>query len=173
MDAPAPCAPGGSVVASRQGGIQTSQVARGGGGTRRHSSDSAGPGLCRRAPKPRRGCIAGPVGLPASAGLLDAAVRGCRDMSLKRRESAWRVAVRLRLGGRLGRRVPAGRGNAARVGREPEPVLVFRVCILGAPRNLMRGRESCREAASTLPPALTPLKRTSDLRGLGVPRQGL
>jgi hypothetical protein len=43
----------------REGGIQTSDVARGGGGTRRHSSGSADPRLCRRASKPRRGSIAG------------------------------------------------------------------------------------------------------------------
>lgn len=127
----------------REGGSQTSHVARGGGGTRCHSSDSAGPGLCRRARKPRRGCIAGRVGLPASAGAHDAAARGCWGMSLKRRRSAGGVAVRLRPGGRLGRRTPEGRRNAARVGREPVSVLAFQV---RNPRSTTKPHERPRES---------------------------
>jgi hypothetical protein len=54
-----------------------------------YSSGSAGPRLCRRAGKPRRGCIAGMVFRRlARARRSDAAVRGCRDMSLKGHESA-------------------------------------------------------------------------------------
>ena len=90
MDAPALRAPGGSVVDVAKGVPKPRTWHAATEGSVATFSGSAGPGLCRRATKPRRGCIAGPV-IPrlARVGWMDAAVRGCRDMSLKEHESAW------------------------------------------------------------------------------------
>ena len=57
----------------------------------------------------------------------------------------------LRVGRRSGERTPAGRRNAARVGRKPITVLVLRAVVLEAPRNSTRGRTGRREAASGTP----------------------
>ena len=57
----------------------------------------------------------------------------------------------LRVGRRSGERTPAGRRNAARVGRKPIAVLVLRAVVLEAPRNSTRGRTGRREAASGTP----------------------
>ena len=54
----------------------------------------------------------------------------------------------LRVGRRSGERTPAGRRNAARVGRKPITVLVRRAVVPEAPRNSTRGRTGRREAAS-------------------------
>lgn len=103
----------------REGGSQTSDVARGGGGIRRLSSGSAGPGLCRRARKLRRGSITGRVAHPATEWRCDAVVRGCCGTSLKGRESAWRAARGFGLGRGLECESPKGVGNVARGGRNP------------------------------------------------------
>jgi hypothetical protein len=123
MDAPALRAPGGSVVDAAKEVPKPRTwhaVAEG------FAALYAGP--------PVRDCVVGheSPGEAASRDVLvagfgwrlGAAVRGCRDMSLKRRESAWGAAAQLRLGGRLGERSPVGRRNVARVGWEPIPVLV-------------------------------------------------
>jgi len=99
---------------SRDGGDQTSDVARGGSGEPAVHNGSAAPRPCRRARKLRRGSIGRRP--PGS----ESPVRGCSDQPLKGRASARRAA------NGFGRshpheREPAGRPNAARVGRNPMP----------------------------------------------------
>jgi hypothetical protein len=127
---------------SREGGSQTSHVARG------------GRGICRpwKADPPVRDCVVGHetpgeaasrdesrVGLHGpTAG--DAAVRGCCGMSLEGHESAGRAEMRLRSRIRMARRTNTRRASKRlRVGRKPIAVLVRRVRVLGAPRNPRRG----------------------------------
>jgi hypothetical protein len=131
----------------REGGSQTPDAARGGGGIRRHSSGSAGPRLCRRARKPRRGSTAGRVARP-SGRWSDAAVRGCRGMSLKGRESARGASGRLRPRCRSGGRPPERRRNAHGSGGNRSSALVLRVRVPGAPRNPTRGSTGRRKAVS-------------------------
>jgi len=92
----------------REGGNQTSDVARGGGGTRCPGAESP-TGKCRRAGKPRRGSIAETLERRPSGRSHEAVVRGCGDMSLKGRESARRAFGRLRPAERLVERTPKGR----------------------------------------------------------------
>lgn len=92
----------------REGGNQTSDVARGGGGTRCPRAESP-TGKCRRAGKPRRGSIAEKLERRPSGRSHEDVVRGYGDMSLKGRESARRAFGRLRPVERLVERTPKGR----------------------------------------------------------------
>jgi hypothetical protein len=108
MDAPALRAPGGSVVDAAK------EVAK----PRTWHAVAKGFAAMQAGP-PVRDCVVG-QGSPGEAASRDllvagfgwrcgAAVRGCRDMSLERRESAWGAATRLTPGGWLGGRSPEGR----------------------------------------------------------------
>jgi hypothetical protein len=83
MDAPAPRAPGGRVVqAAKEVAKPRTWHAVAEGSAALENSGSTGPGLCRRARKPRRGSIVGRVARPTfGSGRDDATVRGCRDTS--------------------------------------------------------------------------------------------
>lgn len=117
MDAPVPSGTGRIGGGRREGGNQTSHATRGGGGIR-HPMRVRLSGTRRRARKPRRGSIAGRVA-SAFGRSADAAVRGCRGMSLEGHESA-RGAKRSASAAPLSPRgVPDGRRNAVRDGRKP------------------------------------------------------
>ena len=137
----------------REGGIQTPHVTRGSGGIR--CSIQAG--------LPVRDCVVGhespgeaasrdgsSVGSQESGGvtLRCGAAGTCLCRSTKAHGG---LIPDLRVGRRSGERTPAGRGNAARVGRKPITVLVRRAVVLEAPRNSTRGRTGRREAASGTP----------------------
>jgi hypothetical protein len=111
MDAPALRAPGGPVVETARGVLKPRTWYAVAEGSAAHASGSAGLGLCRRVRNPRRGSIAGRVARP-SGRWSDAAVRGCRGLSLKGHESARGARARFRPCSWLGGRTPQGRRNA-------------------------------------------------------------
>jgi hypothetical protein len=112
MGAPALRAPGGTVVQAAMGVTKPRTwhgAARESPPTRNGTAVSR---PCRRARKLRRGCIGR---RPPGSGRP---VRGCRDRPLKGRESAGGTRAASAVRGPV-EREPAGRRNAARVGRNP------------------------------------------------------